>query len=126
MKILLDTTVLIDHLRGLKEATTYLADVKSRGDELWSVTIVRTEVLAGMRPKEEKPTLKFLAEIDWLDVDQALADRAGDLARRYIKSHPGVDTVDYVVAASADVLDADLATTNLKHFPMFPELKKPY
>lgn len=126
MKVLLDTSVLIDHLRGFEEATKYLADARSQGDELWSVTLVRTEVLAGMRPREEKPTRAFLAEIDWLDVDQALADRAGDLARRYIKSHPRVDTVDYIVAGSADALDADLATTNLKHFPMFPKLKKPY
>lgn len=126
MKVLLDTSVFIDHLRGFEEATAYLADVKSRGDELWSVTVVRTEVLAGMRPRAEKPTRAFLAEIHWVDVDQALADRAGDLARRHIKSHPGVDTVGYIVAASAEVLEADLATTNLKHFPMFPKLKRPY
>lgn len=126
MKVLLDTTVLIDHLRGLEDATSYLAEAKSRGDDLWSVTIVRTEVLAGMRPREQKATREFLAEIHWLDVDEDLADRAGDLARRHIKSHPGVDTVDYVIAASAELLHANLATTNVKHFPMFPKLKKPY
>lgn len=126
MKILLDTSVLIDHLRGFEAATAYLEEVKSRGDEPWSVTVVRTEVLAGMQPRNEESTRAFLSEIDWLDVDPALADRAGDLARQYLKSHPGVDTIDYIVAASADALEAQLATTNLKHFPMFPELKKPY
>lgn len=126
MRVLLDTSVLIDHLRGLEAATTYLANVKSRGDELWGVSVLRTEVFAGMLPKEEKATRAFLDEIEWLDVGVELADRAGDLARSYLKSHPGVDTIDYIVAASADALDAGLATTNLKHFPMFPGLTKPY
>lgn len=126
MRILVDTGVMIDHLRGLKEATTYLADTKSRGTGLWSVSVVRTEVLAGMLPKEEKATRAFLDQIEWLDVDLKLADHAGDLARKYLKSHPGVDTVDYIVGASAEALDADLATTNVKHFPMFPDLRKPY
>lgn len=126
MRILLDTSVLIDHLRGSKEATEFLTEAVSRGDDLWSVTIVRAEVLAGMRPKEEKTTKAFLSQIPWLDVDVELADAAGELARKYLRSHPGVDIVDYIVAASADVLEADLATTNVKHFPMIGGLKRPY
>jgi predicted nucleic acid-binding protein len=59
-------------------------------------------------------------------VDQTLADLAGELARRYVKSHPSVDTVDYIVAALVEALDAESATTKLKHFPMFTGLKKPY
>ena len=81
-----------------------------------------------LRPatEQEKQTLAFLAELGWLDVDQALADLAGDMARQYVKSHPGVDTVDYLVAASVEALEAEPATTNLKHFPMFSGLKKPH
>jgi predicted nucleic acid-binding protein len=86
-------------LIGIEEATAYLADARSRGDELWSVTVVRTEIFAGMLTREEKRTRAFLAEIGWIDVDQTLADLAGELARRYVKSHPSVDTVDYIVAA---------------------------
>jgi predicted nucleic acid-binding protein len=33
---------------------------------------------------------------------------------------------DLIVAALAQHLDADLKTTNLKHFPMFPKLRAPY
>jgi predicted nucleic acid-binding protein len=47
------------------------------------------------------------------------------MARKYVTSHPGVDTVDYLVAASVETLEAELATTNLKHFPMLSGLKKP-
>lgn len=126
MKVLLDTTVLIDHLRGDKKAARFLTEAVTRGDELWSVTVVRTEVLAGMRPKEEKATKSLLSQIKWLEVDIALADTAGDLAHKYMKTHPGVDTVDYIIGAAAEGLHADLKTTNLKHFPMIADLKKPY
>ena len=126
MKILLDATVLIDHLRGDKGATQFLSEAVARGDELWSVTIIRTEVLAGMRQKEEKKTRTLLSQLKWVDIDIELADAGGDPASKFLKSHPGVDTVDYILAAAAKGLAAELVTTNVKHFPMFPDLKKPY
>ena len=47
-------------------------------------------------------------------------------ARRYVQSHPGIGVVDYVIAATAMRLDADLWTRNTKHFPMFADLVAPY
>lgn len=44
--------------------------------------IVRTEVLAGMRPREEKATHPLLNQVQWLEVDVELTDAAGDLAGR--------------------------------------------
>lgn len=79
-----------------------------------------------MRRNEEKATKALLSQIQWVDVDIEMADAAGNLAGRFLKSHPGVDTIDYILAAAADGLEADLATTNVKHFPMFSGLKPPY
>jgi predicted nucleic acid-binding protein len=125
-RLLVDTSVLIDHLRGDPRAASLLVDAVRRGDELWSVTVVRTEILAGMRSGEQSATRLLLDQIHWQDVTIEIADRAGDLARRYLRSHPGVDTVDYLVAASALVLGAEVTTRNVKHFPMFPHLAPPY
>jgi hypothetical protein len=97
-----------------------------RGDELWSVTIVRTEILAGMRKGERTRTIQLFDALIWQDVTSELADLAGHLARRFLRSHPGVDTVDYVVAAASDLLGASLQTLNVKHFPMFPDLEPLY
>ncbi len=126
MKLLLDTTVLIDVLRGNKGAAAFLSDALVEGDELWSVSVVRTEVMAGMRRGEEKVTRDFLDSIAWLDVDVELADEAGHVARKFLKSHPGVDTVDYLVAAATVSLDGRLCTSNVRHFPMFAGLEAPY
>src|SRR5215217_2311165 len=121
MRRLVDTSVLIDHLRGNPGAVDLLHAAATAGDELWSVTVVRTEVLAGMRPREERATRRLLDALRWQDVTVAIADRAGELASKYLKSHSGVDTVDYLVAAAALELAADVWTTNVRHFPMFPD-----
>jgi predicted nucleic acid-binding protein len=126
MRLLLDTSVVIDHLRGDPRAVGLLADSARAGHELWSATIVRTEVRAGMRKGEERATEAFLEALRWQDVTVEIADRAGDLARRHLKSHPGVDTVDYVIAATTGALAARLLTLNTKHFPMLPDLEPAY
>jgi len=126
MRFLVDTSVLIDHLRGDERATRLLIDRVRDGHELWSVTVVRTEVLAGMRKGEEDGTRALLGLLDWLDVTIEGADAAGELARKYLRSHPGIDTVDYLVAAATLALGASLLTQNVKHFPMFPGLASAY
>lgn len=126
MTLLLDTSVLIDHLRGDSAAREALAAAAVQGHRLASSVLVKVEVLAGMRSAEERRTRRLLDTLDWIEVDDDIAERAGLLANRYLPSHPGVDPVDHVIAATAELHDAVLWTRNVKHFPMFPELEPPY
>ena len=126
MRRLLDTAVLIDHLRGDSRATDLLIGFTKAGDELWSVVLVRTEVLAGMRRGEERATHRLLDSLKWQDITIEIADRAGAMARQFAKSPSGVDTVDYVLASAALVLGAELVTLNVKHFPTLPDLRPAY
>jgi predicted nucleic acid-binding protein len=122
--VMVDTTVLIDQLRGHEGARACLREVIVRGDELWSVPVVRTEVLAGARPSEREATRILLDSLRWLDVTTELADAAGELAARYRRSHSGI--VDYLVAAATQRLDATLLTRNVRHFPMIEGLRPAY
>lgn len=127
MRLVLDTSVLIDHLRGRPRAATELIPKAiARGDDLWSSYVVRAEVLAGMRTGEETATRDLLRLVSWADVDESVSEAAGALGRRYLGSHPGIEVADLIVAALAQQLDAELKTTNLKHFPMFRGLRAPY
>ena len=127
MRFILDTSVIIDHLRGRPRAATELIpNAIARGDELWSSQLVRVEVLAGMRPEEEAATRDLLTLISWADVDATLAEAAGALGRRFLRSHRGIEAVDLIVAALAMQLGAKLQTTNVRHFPMFEGLEPPY
>ena len=127
MRLVLDTSVLIDHLRGRpREATELIPSALARGDELWSSQLVRAEVLAGMRPDEEIATRDLLRLISWMDVDETLAEAAGSLGRQYLPAHRGIEAVDLIVAALTLQLGAELRTTNVRHFPMFDGLAPPY
>lgn len=127
MRVVLDTSVLIDHLRGTSPAATaVIPEALDRGDELWSSQVVRAELLSGMRPSEERSTRDLMGLISWADVDETLAEAAAALGREYLRAHPGIDLADLLVAALTEQLEADLKTANVKHFPMFPRLKAPY
>jgi predicted nucleic acid-binding protein len=126
MTILVDTSVLIDHLRGDEAAQRALANAAQQGERLACSVVTRVEVLAGMRPEEEPPTRRLLSVIDWISVDNEIAERAGVLANRFLRSHPGVDPVDFIIAATAEIHDATLWTRNVKHFPMISDLAPPY
>jgi predicted nucleic acid-binding protein len=123
---LVDTSILIDHLRGVQAARDLLTDAVAQQRPLVGSVLTRVEVLAGMRTKEEAKTRALLGVLRWVPVDAGLAEAAGVLARRYLRSHPGVDTVDYVIAATVSAEKADLWTLNVKHFPMLPGLRPPY
>lgn len=125
MTIVADTSVLVDHLRGHEPARRALRS--ALGSEQVVVSVVcKIEVLAGMRPDEERQTYRLFAQLEWVDVDDEVAERAGRLASRFARTHQGVELADYIVAATAQLLDATLWTRNRRHFPMFPELPDPY
>lgn len=126
MRLVVDTSVLIDHLRGNQTARQALFDAMAGDARLCSSVVVKVELLAGMRPAEEHRTRRLLKVLDWIPVDDEIAEHAGLLANRYLRSHPGVDPVDYIIAATVQRLDAVLWTRNLEHFPMFPDLVSPY
>ena len=127
MRLVLDTSVLIDHLRGRPAAATeIIPSAISRGDELWSSYVVRAELLAGMRADEEPATRDLMRLVSWVEVDESISETAGALGRRYLRSHPGIEVADLIVAALVQELDAEFRTTNLKHFPMFKGLEAPY
>jgi predicted nucleic acid-binding protein len=122
----LDTTVAVDHLRGHEEATELLARVLAAEGRVFASEIVRFEVLAGTRETERDLVADFFAAITWIAVDRDVSVTAGELARRYRSGFSGIDDADYLIAATAVVLQGDLLTTNVRHFPMFDQLEAPY
>jgi len=124
--VLLDTSVLIDHLRGDPRAHRLVTGLDGEGEILSACVLTKVELLAGMRSAEHAKTRGLIDAVEWLEVDDDLGERAGALASRFLRSHPGIELVDYVIAATAERLNANLLTRNRSHFPMFPELPDPY
>lgn len=125
MSVLVDTSVLVDLLRGSRAAGQLLIE-RRRAGPLRSSLVVRAEVLAGIRPPEEPVTRLLLDSMEWHPVDEEIVEEAGRLGRRWLPSHGGIDIADLLIAATAINLGVDLLTRNVKHFPMFPGLRVPY
>jgi predicted nucleic acid-binding protein len=125
MTVLVDTSVLIDYLRGHPGASELL-EAERAASPLHASEITRLEVLAGMRPQEEAETRSLLSTLIWHPVDSDVAEEAGALGRKWLPSHQAIDSADLAIAATALRADARLLTKNVRHFPMFEALRAPY
>jgi hypothetical protein len=123
---LLDTTVAVDHLRGDRAAVNLLRELVESDETLAASEIVRFELLAGVRDEELAALEQFSSAVAWVAIGEDVARAAGQLARRHRRAYGGIDDADYLIAATALLLEADLLTTNVRHFPMLPGLKPPY
>jgi predicted nucleic acid-binding protein len=123
---LLDTSVAIDHLRGSPPAVDLLIDLIEAGEPLLASEVVRFELLAGVREKEIEALEQFFLAISWVPVGEEVSRTAGSLAQRHRRAHSGIDDADYLIAATALLLEAELLTTNVRHFPMIAELEPAY
>ena len=123
---LLDTSVAIDHLRGSPPAVDLLSGLIGAEESLLASEIVRFELLAGVREKEVEALEQFFSALSWVPVGEEVARAAGTLAQRHRRAHSGIYDADYLIAATALLLDAELLTTNVRHFPMIAGLESAY
>jgi predicted nucleic acid-binding protein len=123
---LLDTSVAIDHLRGSAPAVELLAHLIETEEFILASEVVRFELLAGVRANEVEALEQFFSAVSWIPVGEEVARAAGSLAQRHRRSHSGIDDADYLIAATALLLDAELLTTNVRHFPMIDGLAPAY
>lgn len=123
--ILVDTDVLIALLRGERIARDWLLATRSGGPVLTSVVTV-TELTGGMRSSERREVWDLIAALHPVPVTELIARRAGELMREFRCSHSAIGIADYLIAATAELQGARLATLNVRHFPMFPGLEPPF
>lgn len=122
---LLDTDVLIAHLRGHEPARAWLLEARRRGPLEASVVTI-AEITGGMRSTERRQVWDLLAILHPQPVSEPIARRAGEHMRAYRASHQGIGVADYLIAATAESRGARLATLNVQHFPMFEGLEPPF
>ncbi|HVM14209.1 MAG TPA: type II toxin-antitoxin system VapC family toxin [Egibacteraceae bacterium] len=124
--IVADSSVLVDHLRGKEASRQALRSARTAGERVQASVLSRTELLVGMRAHQKRLTKRLVDQIEWIPVDEWIADRAGELGRAYRASHPGIGVIDLVIAATVERVRGQLWTSNVKHFPMFEDLAPPY
>lgn len=125
MSVLVDTSVLVDVLRGEAVAAAVLREARKAGP-LHGSDVTRREVLAGMRVGEESATRTLLGVLTWHPLDDRVAEVAHELGRQWLSSNRDLDSAGLVIAATAVLLDAPLLTQNVERYPMFAGLAAPY
>ncbi len=121
--IVVDTDVLVDFLRGHKKAATLITN---HADRIILSSISVAELYAGVKGEDELAILgEFVSLFRVVPVSADIAKAAGLYKRDYSSSH-GVGLADAVLAATADLENADLKTLNVRHYPMLKGLKPAY
>jgi predicted nucleic acid-binding protein len=118
MRLLLDTSVLIDALRYRRKRQVWLAELVRAGHSLETSAINRGEVFAGMRREEKARTKALLDALLCHSIDAGVAEHAGRLKREWALRGRTLRLADTLIAAVAIEQDCALVTDNRKDFPM--------
>jgi predicted nucleic acid-binding protein len=119
-RVLLDTTVLIDLLRG-RPAVGRVRGLRAHGDTPWVCAVNVEEVVRGMRAGEEPAVRRLLTGLRQVALRNDEGWQAGEWRREYAARGVTLAQADCLIAAAALALGGRLATGNPSHFPM-PEL----
>lgn len=115
-RFVLDSDVLIWHLRGKPSVVEHVTSLAGKGVLMVSA-IARAEVLAGMRSNEERATLHLLDNLETVHVTTAIADRAAAFIRNLRRRGVTVHLPDALIASTASENEAELHTCNPRHYP---------
>ncbi len=122
-KMLFDTDVLIEYLRGKDEAQAYIDKIE---DTLYMSSVTMAELYAGVRKGQELNKLEiFIETFEVVSLSKNIA-KIGGLYRNQYKSSYGTGLADALIAATAKEIGAQLITFNTKHFPMLDDVMQPY
>jgi predicted nucleic acid-binding protein len=108
-RLLLDTNLLVDVLRGETVALRWL-----EGQQRPSISVITwIEVLVGCRPGEQERVEPWLDAFPRLNLDQAIARESVLLRQRH-----GLKVPDAIILATARCAELTLATRNGRDFPL--------
>jgi predicted nucleic acid-binding protein len=116
--ILLDTTVVIDLLRGRSEAVRRLRGLRDAGDSPCVCAVNVEETVRGLRPAEREPAARLFRGLRVVPLGEREGWQAGEWRREHIAQGRTLAQADCLVAAAALSIGGRLATGNARDFPM--------
>src|SRR5438552_18402617 len=115
-RLLLDSTVLIDALRG-RAAAPRLAGLRRVGTEPWVCAISIEEIWRGIRPREEAVARRLFngLRVAPLGISEGL--KAGASRREYARRGVTLNQADCLIAVAPVGVGPGLATANVRDVP---------
>ena len=115
--MLLDSTVLIDALRG-RPAADRIRRMRRERDEPWVCAISIEEIWRGLLDREHPAARSLFSGLRVAPLGAAEGMVAGDWRRAFAEKGLTLHQADCLIAASALGVGARLATGNPSNFPM--------
>ena len=127
MRIVIDSTVLIDIERKNKETLDLVKSLLANNEELIISTVTISEVLTGVYYIGKREGLldarTVLSQFSPVALDAEVADKTAQFVAFLLKNGSHVDFKDVAIAATFAATKSDfLITQNKKHFEIIPEI----
>jgi tRNA(fMet)-specific endonuclease VapC len=126
--VCLDTSVLVDNLRGRRETVDYIRKLEATGTDLSTTTINSFELFYGAyrsarREKNLAATRALLRRLVVVELSEVASEEAGKLLAMLESKGEGVDFRDILIAAISKTQEMALLTRNTEHFSRIPGLE---
>ena len=118
MRYLLDTTFVIDHLRGDPVTVARLASIVENGDETFVCDVVACEAWTGAHDDFDPDLVGLLRFVEFIQAGPEQARRAGRWRAEAHRRGWTLSSPDALIAASAEAIDAVVLTRNLRDFAL--------
>lgn len=117
MTIVLDTDVLIDLLHKREPTTTFLFDLRTRGETLATTSVSAAELWRGARgAKAQEAVQRLLLALHDVPLGPRAARRFGDLMQALDKAGAAIGNTDGLIAAATLEAGGRLVTRNAKEY----------
>ena len=126
MRYFLDTTFLIDYLRGDRAAVSRLGVLFEQGDTLSVNDVVVAELSAGSRHDPDPDLDALLEPLEFVQPGLTTAMLAGRWRRAASQSGRTLSLADALIAAASFHLGATVLTRNLRDFALTPAVIEAY
>lgn len=117
LRYLLDTGVLIRHLRGRQDVVRFTRGL-GRKKRVAVSAITHLELFVGAHPQEEYGTRKFLSCFQTIPLDADIGQRAGQLIRQQRAKGHTFSIPDAIIAATTLQHGLTLVTFNPRDFDL--------
>ena len=120
MKYLLDTTFLIDVIRGIPAALDRLDRLHADGDEPLTTSITTAELWSGRVAGTEESIAGALRYLEYVHAGPPTARTAGEWRAAARETGKSLSTADALIAATAFDAGAAVLTRNVRDFALTP------
>ena len=122
MEILMDTSVVIDHLRKTNKITTFFRQI-SEQHTLYISTVSKFELDIGVTAQSRVFFDNIYEDLILLPFTDSCVNCAVEIYHKLKKQNQLIGMADLLIASTAIARDLSLATLNIKHFSRIDGLK---